>query len=186
MTQATDVIFIAGSPSAASRSAHALSALGKRLEARGISVRHFAVQDLPAEDVLRGRSESPPIAELLAAIRSARALVLGTPVYKAVYSGALKAVVDLIPPEGLDGKVALGVAAARLDAHGATVSRAYSELFKFFRGAHALPTFFLLDAEITSKDGKYEIEPQAVGRFDQVAAQLAAAIQSTSAAARIA
>ena len=176
MNKPADVVLIAGSPSSASRSAHALRALGTRLEAHGLTVAHFAVQDLPAEDVLRGRGDGKELAALLAAIQSARAVVLGTPVYKAVYSGALKAVVDLIPPDGLDGKVALGVAAGRLDAHGATVSRAFEELFRFFRGARALPTFFLLDAEIASKDGQYEIEPHAKARFDQVAAQLATAL----------
>jgi len=178
MTKPADVVVIAGSPSSVSRSAYVLRAIGERLEARGLAVRTFAVHDLPAEDVLRGRSDSPEIAALLAAIRGARALVLGTPVYKAVYSGALKAVVDLIPPDGLEGKVTLGVATARADAHGATVDRAFTELFRFFRGAHALPTFFLLDAEIASKDGSYQIDPQAVARFDEVAAQLSGALDA--------
>lgn len=180
MTRTADVVLIAGSPSTASRSAYALRALGKRLEARGLSVQTFAVQDLPAEDVLRGRSEAPELADVLTAVRAARALVLGTPVYKAVYSGALKAVVDLIPPDGLDGKVVLGVAAARLEAHGATVGRAFDELFRFFRGTRALPTFFLLDAEIASKDGAYSIEPSAVARFDQLASQVAAALHAAA------
>lgn len=176
MTKPAEVVLLASSPSATSRSAYALGALGKRLEARGLAVRTFAVHDLPAEDLLRARLEAKEIAALLEAVRGARALVASTPVYKAVYSGALKAAIDLIPPDGLEGKVALGIASARLEAHGASVSRAFDELFRFFRGSKPLPTLFFLDGEIEAKDGRYELGKEAGARLDQTAAQLSAAL----------
>jgi FMN reductase len=73
--------------------------------------------------------------------------VLSTPVYKAAYTGALKAIVDLIPPDALAARPALGIATARLPAHGTEVDRAFSALFAFFR-ARALETLFVLDAEL--------------------------------------
>ena len=58
--------------------------------------------DLPA-DALLGRGHHPAVDEAVATAGAADVLVLSTPVYRATYSGALKAFLDRFPADGLAG-----------------------------------------------------------------------------------
>jgi FMN reductase len=170
----SDVVLIAGSPTLNSRSSALLAHVGSEL---GASTRHWSVRDFEPADLLLGRYDSPQIVEFVRSVSEAKALLFSTPVYKAVYAGALKVIVDLIAPDALQGKVLLGLATAKLDAHETTVDRAFVELFKFFRGSKALPTLFLLDSELTLGDAGLTLS--AVGQ-----ARVAAAVDGLRSALR--
>jgi FMN reductase len=66
-----------------------------------------------------GISGSGPIAQSLAEVREARLLVVTSPTFKASFSGLLKLFLDLLPPRGLTGVLAvpLMTAADRRHAH---------------------------------------------------------------------
>lgn len=149
MSEAAEVLLIAGSPGGSSRGSALLYALAQRLKDDGLSVRQYGLRDFSAEALVIGKFDAPEVTAFLAAVRSAKALVFATPVYKAVYSGGLKTIIDLIAPDGLEGKALLAVATAKLDAHGATVDAAFQGLYDFFRGSRRLPTLFLLDKQLT-------------------------------------
>ena len=172
-----DIVLIAGSPSGSSRSSRVLAELAERWQRLGLSTRQFGVHDFGAEDLLLARTEAPELALLLEAVRSAKALVLATPVYKAVYSGVLKTIVDLLPPEALTGKVALGVATAKLENHAPSVSSAYAELFRFFRGSLALPTLYL-------RDDQLRLDTERLGFDATVEARVHAAVVTLAGAVR--
>jgi len=111
---------ISGSPSATSKSrvlvAHALA----QLEARGAAIRLIDVAALPA-DALLGRGSASQVTDALARVAEARIVVAGTPVYRATYSGLLKVFFDLMPQDGLVGKVGVtghGVAHSLAVDHG--------------------------------------------------------------------
>lgn len=171
-SHAPQVVLIAGSPALASRSAALLRNLGVRLAAQGITSRLFTLNDFPGDDVFHALVGSPSIVELLAAIRDAEALVLGTPVYKAVYSGALKALVDLIPPDGLQHKTVTAIATGRLPAHGATVTHAFEDLFAFFKDAQPVPGLFLLDSQLTVRGEDIDFTREAETAVEQLAKSL--------------
>lgn len=141
------VVFVTGSPAATSRSTLVAHRVARELEARGLSRTIFSLSDFDAADVFHGRAQSASVAPFLTAVSQAAALVLSTPVYKATYAGGIKAIVDLIAPDALVGRPALGIATVKLEAHGAEVATAYANLFRFFRTA---PTEALVvrDAEI--------------------------------------
>jgi FMN reductase len=142
------VLFVAASPSATSKSTFAAGVLAAELRAKGAETQHFSLRDFDAADVLLAQMTGPRIADFVDAAKQASAIVLSTPVYKASYSGALKALVDLIPPDALAGKPALGVATARVAAHSDDVHRAFEALFRFFQG-RPLETLFVLDSEVS-------------------------------------
>jgi len=177
MTAHAQVVLIAGSPALASRSAALLRNLGVRLSAHGISSRVFTLSDFSGDDVFHARVGSPSIVELLTAVQNAKAVVLGTPVYKAVYSGALKALVDLIAPDGLEHKTVVGIATGRLPAHGMSVTRAFDELFAFFKGALALPSLFLLDPQLTVRGDSIELASEAEAPFGELERSLIARLR---------
>lgn len=147
MSQRT-LISIAGSPSDSSRSTLLLNALILRLEAKGVSVRRFSLDSFDPRALLRAQLDDPKNARFIAEARSAEGIVLATPVYKAGYTGALKAIVDLLPPEALQEKFGFGLATAKSRAHLEATAVSFSRLFAFFRVAHEIPAATLLDDEV--------------------------------------
>ncbi len=154
-----DIVVIGGSPSGRSRSGFVAHAVTGGLEAHGFGVRAFGLHDFAAEDVFLARIDAPNVAQYIEVVKGAAGIVLATPVYKATYSGALKAIVDLIPQDALIGKPALGIATSKLEAHGREADRAYQALFAFFR-ARTLPSLLVLDEEVRvdEKGGAFATE----------------------------
>src|SRR5882757_6978380 len=98
------VVTISASPLQASRTQLLAAQVGAAVAARGIAVETINVRDLPAEDLLWGRTDAPVIRRALDLIARASGVVVATPVYKAAYTGVLKTFLDLLPQFGLQGK----------------------------------------------------------------------------------
>jgi len=141
------IVFLKGSPSTASRSAVVADAVASEVRRAGLFPVVWSLSDFDPRDVFFARSDAPAIASFIQAVQGAAALVLSTPVYKATYSGALKAIVDLIPPDALVGRPILGIATARLAAHATEVDRAFAALVGFFK-ARPLATLVVLDGDV--------------------------------------
>ena len=106
----------------------------------------------------------------LSAIESADALVIGTPVYKGSYSGALKHLLDLIPPNALAGKPVLLSATAGSPLHGLVTEHQLRPLFGFFNAVTLPTTIFALESDFHN----YSVEtPQLLARIKRAAAELA-------------
>jgi FMN reductase len=173
------VIFIAGSPSPKSRSSFVLHRVWAELASAGIPTSTFLLRDFEPADVLLGKPEAKTVIPLIEAAKSASGIVLATPVYKGTYAGALKAVVDLIPPDSLVGKPALGIATTRLEAHAGEVDRAYRALFAFFR-AKAHPSLVALDSEVTADEQGGSLAPAAEERVVAAARALRDALTAVA------
>jgi FMN reductase len=159
-----ELVFLTTSPSATSRSTFVATQVAAAAERAGIRPTFFSVGDFDAADVLSGRTKAPSVARFLEAVSRAEGIVLSTPVYKATYSGALKAVVDLIAQDALVGRKALGIATTKLGAHGVEVAAAYRALFAFFRLDQG-ETLVLLDAEVTLDAQGGTLSSDAAGRL---------------------
>ncbi len=168
-----EVVVLTASPSPTSRSTFVARLVAAHVERNGLSARYFAPGDFDATDLIAGRATDAVAARFLDAVARAEAIVLATPVYKATYSGALKSVVDLIPPEALVGKSGLGVATTRLPAHRGEVDRAYQSLFAFFR-ARTVETLVVLDEELQINAGGGTLTPAAELRISRAAQALVA------------
>jgi FMN reductase len=169
------VIFVTSSPSTKSRSSFLADFVEKQVRAAGHRATAFAVTDFDAADLILGRSDSPAVAAFVQGVKAADAVVVATPVYKATYSGALKAVVDLVPPDALEGKLALGIATTRLGDHAAGVDAAYRSLFAFFR-ARALNPLVVLDRELATGRAGFTFEDTGRARVDRTVEALLAAL----------
>jgi FMN reductase len=178
-----EVLFLAGSPSITSRSALVADAVAEEIERAGLRKVPWSLADFEPADVFYGRTESPAVARFLDAVKGASALVLSTPVYKATYTGALKAIVDLVPPDALLGRPLLGVATARLPAHGAEVDGAFRALSAFFK-ARAIQSLVVLDDELQNGPGGKTLSPEAAQRAHKAARALVAALDEARAVSR--
>lgn len=79
------------------------------LAARGFETMLVDLAALPADGLL-GRAPDPTVQRAVDAVCVAQIVVAGTPVYRATYSGLLKLFFDLLPQDGLAGKVAIPIA----------------------------------------------------------------------------
>jgi FMN reductase len=171
-----DLVLLAGSPSPTSRSAFVAKAFAREAQQRGLRPRLWSLSDFDPSDVLFARATAPALARFIEEVKAAHALVLSTPVYKASYSGALKAIVDVIPPDALVGRPALGIATGRLPAHGEDVDRSFRALFAFFK-ARAVGTLFVLDQELPVEAGVGIVSAEIEQRVGSSVHALAAALE---------
>ncbi|MDQ0189590.1 NADPH-dependent FMN reductase [Alicyclobacillus cycloheptanicus] len=113
----SQIVLISGSPSEPSRTSSVLRWIGLHFESQGIQTHLISVRDLPAEDLLYGRTGSPIVLEANHLIASADAVVVGTPIYKAAYTGILKAYLDSLPMGIFEGKPVLPIGVGGSFAH---------------------------------------------------------------------
>lgn len=111
------ILLLGGSPSIPSSSSRLLLHIGDRLAAQGHRYSRLHVRDLPAKALLHADCDHPSIVQALAVVAAADVVVVATPVYKASYTGILKAFLDLLPQDGLAGKVVLPIATGGSQSH---------------------------------------------------------------------
>jgi FMN reductase len=181
------VLALSGSPSPVSRTASAAQATLALLEARGHTVDHIAVRELPAADLLGGNTAHPRTAGALERIAQADGLIVATPIFKASYSGLLKSLLDLLPQEALAGKAVLPLATGGTLAHLLAVDYALRPVLSVLGARHIVEGTFLLDSAFNSaftdraagSTHQHVPTPEAHTRLADAAGQLADALGST-------
>jgi len=134
-----NVLLLGGSPSAPSTTWRLLQTLGEGLAALGHRSVALQVRQLPADALLGADATDPVLREALALVNEADAIVVGTPVYKASFSGVLKAFLDLLPQDGLDGKLVLPVATGGSQSHMLALDYALRPVLASMAPRHILP-----------------------------------------------
>lgn len=143
------ILLLAGSPSATSRSTRLLHHIGDKLASLGHSNTRLHVQDLPAEALLRADFNHTDIRLAKAQVEEADAVVVSTPVYKAAYSGVLKAFLDLLPQDGLKGKLVLPIATGGSQSHMLALDYALRPVLTSLSARHILPSIYATEAQVT-------------------------------------
>ncbi|WBS00893.1 NADPH-dependent FMN reductase [Pseudoduganella sp. SL102] len=111
------ILLISGSPAVPSSSSRLLHHIGDKLAAHGHRTTRLNVRDLPAQALLAADPTDAVVRAALAEVADADAVIVATPVYKAAYAGVLKAFLDLLPQNGLAGKIVLPVATGGSQSH---------------------------------------------------------------------
>ncbi|MDQ0139458.1 NADPH-dependent FMN reductase [Cupriavidus necator] len=146
------ILTLSGSPSAQSRSGLVLAHLRAALEAAGERTRHLELRELPAGPLLAARADDPAIDAATRAVSEAQVVVLATPVYKAAYSGLLKAFLDLLPQAGLRDKIVLPIATGGSLAHALAIDYALRPVLAALGSRQILPGIFAVDQQIEAGD----------------------------------
>jgi FMN reductase len=174
------VLSVSGSPSASSRTNLLLRHLDRRLVARGHEVIPLDVRALPAEALLGADFRHPAVVEATELFARADGVVVATPVYKASYSGVLKALLDLLPQYALTGKTVLPLATGGSTAHVLAIDYALRPVLNSMGAAHIVQGWFTLDKDITVReDGSLTVAPATAEALGQVVDQFAAALDRT-------
>ena len=167
------VIAISGSPSPTSRTQRLLSHLLSLLEQDGLETKLLSLSSLPADALIRADVSAPEIAHSLAEIDKARVVIVGTPIYKAAYSGLLKVFLDLLPQRGFDGKIVLPIATGGSEAHLLALDYALRPVLQSLAADIVLPSVFALDRDIVrNADGGIALGDPLLARISDASQQI--------------
>ncbi|WP_406388870.1 NADPH-dependent FMN reductase [Streptomyces sp. NBC_00887] len=175
------VLSVSGSPSATSRTARLLRHLDDRLAGQGHTVIPFDVRTLPADALLRADFGHPAVVGALDLFARADGVVIGTPIYKAAYSGLLKSLLDLLPQSALAGKTVLPLATGGSTAHVLAIDYALRPVLSSMGASHITQGWFVLDRHITvSTDGALTVEAADAEALDRIVDGFSAALERTA------
>ena len=137
---------ISGSPRAASKSRLLVERVLDVLAKQGLEIEVVDLAALPA-DALLGRGTALAVAAALDAAARAQIVVAGTPVYRATYTGLLKAFFDLFPREGLAGVVGVPVVTGAGPEHALAVDHGLRPLFASLGARTIAAAIYATDAQ---------------------------------------
>jgi FMN reductase len=166
MKKPISVSLITGSATRPSRTLALAQVVAERLRAEGLTVRELHVRDLPAEALLHARFDDPRVLGALAEVAEADGVVIASPVYKAAYSGLLKAFLDLLPQFGLRGKTVLPLLTGGSLAHVLALDYGLRPVLQSLDPRLVVAGLFVLDTLIDHGGGKgpvqiaAEVEPR--------------------------
>ncbi|TFW09353.1 NADPH-dependent FMN reductase [Oxalobacteraceae bacterium OM1] len=178
------ILLLAGSPSSPSRSTRLLHHVGERLAELGNRTVRIQVTDLPAEALLHADFNQSDIQHAKALVQAAEAVVVATPVYKAAYSGVLKAFLDLLPQDGFAGKLVLPLATGGSQSHMLALDYALRPVLSALGARHVLPSIYATDAQVVwTPENTLQLDPAIAARISAGVEQLTASLAAVRAAA---
>jgi SsuE family FMN reductase len=142
---------LSGSPSPNSRSKILLEKTLEQLASQGLEVQLIDLAELPAEGLL-GRRKEPLIDEAIQQATHANIVVLATPVYRATYTGQLKAFLDLFPQNALRGIVVGLIATGGSPLHALSIDHGLRPLVASLSGLSAAHAVYVTDGQFPDKN----------------------------------
>ncbi|MFN8439426.1 MAG: NADPH-dependent FMN reductase [Caldilineaceae bacterium] len=154
----SDVLTIAGSPSLSSRSSTLLTHVRAILDHQGLVTDSLQIRDLNAEELVSANANGATIRAALEKVQQARAVIVATPVYKASYSGVLKAFLDLLPQDGLVDKVVLPIATGASSAHLLAIDYALKPVLSALGAQNILRGLYVQDSQFQHLNGEVTLD----------------------------
>jgi FMN reductase len=167
------VLLIGGSPSPQSGTTRLLHHIGERLASHGHQCARLQVRDLPPQALLHADCADPAIVRALAQVAAADAVIVATPIYKASYTGVLKAFLDLLPQDGLRGKLVLPLATGGSQSHLLALDYALRPVLASLDARFILPSVFATSAQVAwSAEQGLQLEAAIAARVARAVEQL--------------
>lgn len=141
------IVILSGSPSSDSRTETVLRQIGRLLAYREIDIKHYSVRDIQPETLCHACFDSEEIGAIVDDLRQAAGVVIGSPVYKASYTGVLKALLDLLPEDILEGKPVIPVMVGGSGRHLLAIEFAFKPLLTELKG-EPLQGVYVLDQQV--------------------------------------
>jgi FMN reductase len=163
-----NVLIITGSPTRPSRTLGLAELAASHIEREGLSTETLHVRDLPADALLHARFDHPAIVAALASVERADGVIFASPVYKAAYTGVLKAFIDLFPQFGLRGKVVLPLLTGGTLAHVLALDYALRPVLQSLDPLLAVSGLFVLDKQIELSADGTKLDGDVAQRLSQI------------------
>lgn len=178
------ILLLAGSPSIPSRSTRLLHYVGEKLTLLGHASAKLHVLDLPAQALLQADFANVDIKVAKAQVAEATAVVIATPVYKAAYSGVLKAFLDLLPQDGLAGKLVLPLATGGSQSHMLALDYALRPVLAALGARQILSSIYATDGQINwTAEHRLQLDDDIARRVSEGVRQLSSGLSALKNAA---
>jgi FMN reductase len=155
MTAKPSLVAISGSVRAPSRTTALVrsiqSALESRLDTTGLFVSLTEVAPLVMGALTRDQL-SPAGRDLIRTIESADILIVGSPIYRASFTGALKHLFDLLHYQALSGAVAMIAATGGTPLHGLATEHQFRPLLSYFGIVSVPTTIYALETDFVGTE----------------------------------
>jgi FMN reductase len=161
------VLLLSGSPSPDSRTGVLLGHTDSWLTSRGHEVQTLHVRDLPTSALLVSNTEHPAIRAAVSLVNRADGIIVASPVYRAAYSGLVKAFLDLLTDNALARKVVLPLATGGTQGHLVAIDYALRPMLTAMGADRLVPGCFVLDRLIQLGEEGGAIEPDARASVDR-------------------
>jgi FMN reductase len=145
----TPAIGLAGSLTSPSRSTGLVAEVLRLLAEGGFQTELIELARLPA-DALLARRKDAAMDGALQRVADAGVLVVGTPIYRASYTGQLKALFDLLPRDALASTVVGLIATGGIAQHALAIDHGLRPLVASLSGLSASRAVYATDAELGS------------------------------------
>jgi len=159
----TKTVIINGTNSRTSR----VSAIQQYILENLEGVTPIEVFSLPAYDLITANFASEAIRAANNAVEQADVVVVLTPIYKAAYSGILKAYLDLIPQKGFENKHIIPIAVGGTNHHLLAIDYALKPVFSALGATSISQGVFILDKQIEHKEQGFVIADEIKARLNQ-------------------
>lgn len=175
------VTIIAGGIKTESRLNGLIQLAANQLTNNGTEVKIIEVHKIQAEALVTADFTHPDIHLANSEIESSSGVIIATPIFKAAYSGVLKAYLDLLPLKALKGKVILPLGLGGSNGHLLALQYALDPVLKELGAEIILKGQFTVDKQIERLgDGLYEIEITAKERLDSALNQFISLLNQNS------
>lgn len=166
-------VAISGSPRAPSKSKTLAELMLRALERTGCATQMIDVAELPA-DALAGRRPASEVDAAVAAIDPAQIIIAASPTYRALYTGVLKCLFDLMPPAHMAGKICVPIQTGAAPAHFLSIDYGLRPLFMSLDGVPISGVYATDDQFVEGGPA-----PRLLARVEAVAATAAALARSS-------
>lgn len=165
----THLIAIGGSPSVNSKSTQLLERALLRAKQQKLTGKLFSVRDVPPNDLIFGTGEdNPHVKKIIDQLEISTGVIIATPIYKAAYSGALKALLDLLPQKALSGKVVLPIATGGSEKHLLAIDYALKPVLFALGATQVLNGIYISDYQVERDSfGQLNLDREIALRFDE-------------------
>jgi FMN reductase len=141
------VLAISASPSEISKTVRLVEAVLGGLRALEIDTEHLVLRDLDPGALLAADIRSPSLAAFRDKVVAAHGLIIATPIYKASFSGLLKAGLDALPQFAFAGKVVLPLATGGSLAHVLALDYGLRPVFQSMGARHVVQSHFACESD---------------------------------------
>lgn len=173
-----DILAIAGSPSRSSRSSAVLAQSKEVLEAQGLQVETFTIRDIKPDDLVFANFESLELKKFTELVAGAKGIMIATPVYKATYTGILKALLDLLPQYAFSDKTIFPIATGGTITHLLSIEYSMKPLFAVLGATHIKRGVFIVDSQIQRLEaGGIQLDEDVEARLRESLLEFAAEIK---------
>lgn len=173
-----EIVTISGSPFPVSRSSAILKYVEELCANHGWEPASITVRDLPPEELIYSNFESLQLQKLKLLVEQAKAVIICTPVYNSSYTGALKALLDLLPECAFARKTILPIATGGTISHLLSIDYVMKPLFSAMGATHILRGVYVVSSQIQfDEQGDIQLDSEIEKRLQTSIQELVSAMK---------